>query len=224
MNQHVEFLVEEPAMKETLEVLAPKLLPPGVSFAIRTFQGKPDLFRKLPGRLKGYQHWPEENRFVVVVDEDREDCHELKRRIVAATVEAGLAPWSLGGRRDGRVTGRIAVEELEAWFLGDFGAICAAFSRVDARHGGKARFRKPDEIGGGTAEALERLLRRSGYYDAPHTEPVVERFYLDRGICESGYRATGTCRRSNTWRWYGDGVVTRSNAALDDADGPVTFM
>jgi hypothetical protein len=63
-----------------------------------------------------------------------------------------------------QVVNRIAVEELEAWFFGDTGALRAAFPHVPPTLGQKAPYRNPDEIKGGTWEALERELQRSGYF------------------------------------------------------------
>lgn len=59
---------------------------------------------------------------------------------------------------------RIAIEELEAWFFGDADAVRAAFPRVSPNFEKKANYRDPDSIGGGTWEALERVLKAGGYF------------------------------------------------------------
>jgi Domain of unknown function (DUF4276) len=62
------------------------------------------------------------------------------------------------------VVNRIAVEELEAWFFGDVPALTAAYPRVPTSLGNQARYRDPDQIAGGTWEALERVLQSAGYH------------------------------------------------------------
>ncbi|HEY5853216.1 MAG TPA: DUF4276 family protein [Aldersonia sp.] len=61
-----------------------------------------------------------------------------------------------------QVLNRIAVEELEAWFLGDVNAICAAYPGVPTTLANRSGLRDPDAVRGGTAEALERVLKQSG--------------------------------------------------------------
>lgn len=56
------------------------------------------------------------------------------------------------------------IEELEAWYFGDWEAVCAAYPRAPKDIPGKSRYRNPDAIQGGTAEAFERVLQRVGYY------------------------------------------------------------
>lgn len=161
---HVELYLEEPSAEAALEVLLPRILGPGVTFKLHPFNGKPALLRKLPDRMRGYSRWlPADWRIVVLVDEDREDCEELKRRILEAVEAAGLEPAS-AGRPDGQVLPRIAVEELEAWFLGDVPALCAAFPGVPPSLGSRERFRDPDAVRGGTWEALARVLARAGHF------------------------------------------------------------
>ena len=63
-----------------------------------------------------------------------------------------------------RVIPRIAVEELEAWFFGDWQAVRAAYPGVAAGVPSKRGHRDADAIAGGTAEALERVLQDAGYF------------------------------------------------------------
>ena len=164
---HVEILTEEPSAAEMLWILAPELLGPEVSFEIRVFQGKPDLLRQLPSRLRAYPDWVPHTYgphwcVVVLVDEDREDCRVLKETLETIASEAGLTTRSqvrTGTPGPYHVVNRIAVEEIEAWFFGDVEALRVAYPRVSATLGAKAAYRDPDAIGGGTAEALERELR-----------------------------------------------------------------
>jgi len=161
----IDFLVEEPSMEVFLAALLQRRQS-GLQYAIHVFQGKRDLLRKLPSRLTAYSRWlGSAQRIVVIVDCDQDDCHVLKARLEDMALGAGLATRS-HPRADGSfsVVDRIAVEELEAWYLGDPEALRAAFPRLPENLCSGARFRNPDAILGGTWEALERLLRQHGYY------------------------------------------------------------
>lgn len=161
---HIEFFLEEPSAEAFISEFLPRILP-NVSFNPHVFQGKTDLLANVAKRLKGYQSWiPADWRIVVLIDEDRQDCRSLKRTMESAAMAATLKTKTSAAGRPFAVLNRIAVEELEAWFLGDPVALHAAFPRVSAGLGQKARFRNPDAVGGGTWEALERVLQKAGYY------------------------------------------------------------
>lgn len=157
---YIEFLVEEPSIEATLRILVPRLIP-GTIFDVHAHQGKPDLLRKLPDRLRGYASWlSADARVVVVVDRDDDDCRDLKARLDRAAVAAGLHTRSAPARGLYHVVNRIVVEEIEAWFIGDWAQLRAAYPRVSAR----SPFRDPEQIRGGTWEALERVLQKAGYF------------------------------------------------------------
>lgn len=130
----LEFLVEEASLGETLNHLLPKILPQEINFQIRDFRGKQDLLKKLPSRLKGYQKWlPNNWKIVVLIDEDREDCHQLKQKLENIAQEAGfITKSSRKPNQNFQVLNRIIIEELEAWFFGDINAICQAYPRVSS--------------------------------------------------------------------------------------------
>jgi hypothetical protein len=152
---HVEVLVEEPSAQIALETLLPMLLGPQRTWNTHSFRDKPTLLRELPKRLRGYGRWlPSDWRIVVLLDEDRQNCCELKGQLDQVAREAGLAD---------RVLNRIAVEELEAWWFGDIPALRAAYPRLPATLGQRRPYRDPDAVPGGTWEALDRELRRAGY-------------------------------------------------------------
>jgi len=163
---HIEFLVEEPSAEAALQNLLPKILGHVATFNIHPHQGKPDLLRKLPALLRGYSYWlPENWRIVIFMDADDDDCLELKAQLEQVVRDAGLVTKSaaLPGHRF-QVLSRLAIEELEAWFFGDPKALKAAYPRVSATLGQRARYKNPDAIAGGTWETLERLLQRSNYF------------------------------------------------------------
>jgi hypothetical protein len=162
---HLELLVEEPSMEAFLRALLPRLLPQGRSFEVHTFQGKSDLLGKLEARLRGYAAWlPEDWRVVVVVDRDDDDCQTLKHRLDQIAQGAGLRTRNFAGGLPWQLVNRIAIEELEAWYFGDWEAVRSAYPRVAAGIPKRQGFRDPDAIAGGTWEAFERLMQRHGYF------------------------------------------------------------
>jgi hypothetical protein len=163
--EHLEVLVEEPSMEAAISVLLPKILP-AIEVSVHPHQGKADLLDKLPAKLRAYSSWiPETWRIVVLVDRDDQDCEQLKQELEVHAAAAGLAtrstapvntPWV--------VVNRLAIEELEAWYFGDWAAVRAAFPKVPATIAAKAGYRNPDGIKGGTWEAFERVLQQAGYF------------------------------------------------------------
>ena len=162
--EHVEVLVEEPSMEAALRLLLPAMLQ-GVTFEIYQHQCKQDLLKRLPERLRGYARWiPEAWRIVVIVDRDDDDCDRLKRRLEAMAKKAGLLTRSVAEGGLYAVVNRLAIEELEAWYFGDWEAVRAAYPRVSTTIPNKAPYRDPDSVAGGTWEAFERVIQNVGYF------------------------------------------------------------
>ena len=195
---HIEFLLEEPSSESALRHLLPKILGEEVQVRLHPHQGKPDLLRKLPGRLRGYQAWmPEDWYIVVLVDADDDDCVILKTQLEAIAREVGLSTKTavLPGMRF-QVLNRIAMEELEAWFFGDVQALRAVYPRISPNLARRELFRDPDNIPGGTWEALERLLQRHNY-DVPGKISVAE---------EISRQMKPSHNRSQSFRVFVDGL------------------
>ncbi|MEH1838490.1 MAG: DUF4276 family protein [Nostoc sp.] len=124
---------------------------------IHNFQNKDRLLKKLPERMKAYANFvPDDWRIVIIVDEDRCDCQELKRKLCDAS--------SVVTKHKGNIVlHRIAVEELESWFIGDVTAIRAEYEKIPVSLSQQAKFRNPDTIKGGTWEQLDKILKKYGY-------------------------------------------------------------
>ena len=162
---HIEFFLEEPSAQETLKAILPKILSNDVTFDFLVFEGKDDLLNNLSARLMGYRWIPDNWRIMVLIDEDRRDCHELKAKLENAADGAGFVTKSNAAPNENfQVVNRLAIEELEAWFFGDVEAMHAAYSRIPVNLQSKAKYRDPDAIRGGTHEALERILKLANYY------------------------------------------------------------
>jgi hypothetical protein len=162
---HIELLVEEPSMEAFLRALLPRLLPRDRTFEVHPFQDKNDLLGKLELRLRGYAAWlPADWRVVVVVDRDDQDCRLLKRQLESIARRAGLRTRTRAGNALWQLVNRIAIEELEAWYFGDWAAVRSAYPRASASVPRRQSFRDPDAIAGGTWEAFERVMQTHGYF------------------------------------------------------------
>ena len=140
------FLLEERSAQALLDEILPWILPEGVFHRCIPHEGKQNLEKSIPRKLRG---WNQPNtHFVVVRDKDQSDCYAVKERLRSLCAEAGR-PETLV---------RIAVHELESWFLGDLEAVGSAFEddRVP-RHQSAAKFRDPDFLAN-AAEELRKLV------------------------------------------------------------------
>jgi len=162
--EHLEILVEERSMEVFLRELLPGLIGNEVTFNVYPSQGKDDLLRNLPARLRGYSWLPVNWRVFVVVDRDNDDCHSLKEVMERAAANASLQTRRGGASSEWRVANRIAVEELEAWYFGDWDAVREIYPKVQKDIAEKAAYRDPDNVEGGTWEAFERVLQKAGYF------------------------------------------------------------
>lgn len=193
---HVEFLLEEPSAEVLLQTLVPRILGPNTTFALHPFQGKDDLMQKLPNRLRAYKNWlphayGDDWAIVVLRDEDRQDCSIIKERMEVIAEQAGFVTRTAmrqGAPAPYRVVNRIAVEELEAWYFGDIPALRSVYPEIPPSLAMKEGFRDPDAIGGGTAEALERLLASRFPTGLPKSEvarTIAPRLDLERNRSRS---------------------------------------
>lgn len=134
-------------MVDFLNALLPRLFP-ALEFQCVPHEGKSDLEKRLPGKLRGWR--TPGTRFVVMRDQNGADCREVKAKLVDLC--------RAGGRPDTLV--RIVCRELEAWYLGDPNALVQAFPeerRKLEQELNKRRFRNPDAVVG-PAAALSSLL------------------------------------------------------------------
>jgi hypothetical protein len=163
---HIIFMVEEQSAETAIQNILPRLLGDLISFQIHPFQGKDDLLKNLLYRLRAFYCWlPDDWGITVLIDEDRENCKKLKRKLEQIAQNAGFFTSSRPDHRSHfQVLNRIAIEELEAWFFGDPEALNQAYPRISPSLYKKAKYRNPDAIKGGTWEALERELQRVGYF------------------------------------------------------------
>ena len=155
----IVFFLEERSMKELLDGILPRILPDGISFQTIPHQGKSDLEKSLPKKLQG---WNEPDvAFVVVHDQDSNDCIVLKQKLTELCQGYGK-----------RVLIRIPCHELESWYWGDLDAVSMAFGKDLTAMKKRKKYRNPDQIENPKLE-LKKLLPTMGQIDgarriAPH--------------------------------------------------------
>ena len=147
--KHLVFFLEEPSAREMLKGLLPRIvLSQDISLQYIVFEGKRDLEKRLPRKLKGWRK--PESSLIVLCDQDSADCQIVKKKLRVICQENGH-PQSLI---------RIACRELESWYLGDLQAVENALELNGlARKQERARYRTPDNLAH-AAQELERLTKR----------------------------------------------------------------
>lgn len=166
----IEFLVEEPSAEEALKHVLPKLIHGRARWKLLNLGSKHKLLKVLPERLAAYHDRiarGEVLRVVVLVDRDADDCAALKRQLEdVARAKRLWTKTNPDAQGQFHVVNRIAIEELESWFIGDPAALRLAFSSLPAIDSSKGVFRNPDN--GGTWEALHRFLKKHGIYTSSY--------------------------------------------------------
>lgn len=145
-------LLEERSAKAMLDALLPRILDPRIHARTIAFEGKQDLERQLPRKLRGYVN--PAARFLVLRDQDSApDCLVLKRDLVGLCRLADKEAVSLV---------RVACRELEAMYLADLQAVEAALGLKGlARHQNTAKFRQPERLESPSRELTQ--LTRGAY-------------------------------------------------------------
>lgn len=147
MKKALVFLLEELSMRELLKVLLPKILSHEIGFTLLVHEGKQDLEKSIPSRLR---QWKIPNtHFVVMRDQNSDDCVKLKQRLKNLCEQAGKPDTLV----------RIVCHELEAWFLGDLAAVEKAFNvKGLAKKQKHKKFRDPDRLANASQE-LDKLVK-----------------------------------------------------------------
>ena len=154
------FFVEERSMADFLRGFLPRFLPQDVETDVREFRGKQDLLKNLQNRLRGLTtYFPPVDHLFVLIDRDQENCDDLKSRLETTAKNVGLVTRTMAGGQSWQLVNRIVIEELEAWYRGDWEAVRAVYPGVNPNVARQSKYRDPDAIRGGTWEALERLLK-----------------------------------------------------------------
>ncbi len=141
------FFLEEPSAKAMLEGVLPRLLDESITVRYVVFEGKQDLEKRLPRRLRAWQN--PQARFVVMRDQDSGNCCEIKQRLTEICQDSGK-PEALV---------RIACHELESFYLGDLKAVAATIGpRTLIKQQNNAKYRDPDRLNN-AAQELKRIAK-----------------------------------------------------------------
>ena len=136
MSGRIVFLLEEPSMKHLLETLLPRLFPgwvPGLNFLCIQHEGKSDLRKSIPRKIRAWQ--APEDRFIVVHDQDSAECRSLKADLQTLCTDTSKAACLV----------RIVCRELEAWYLGDLEALAEEYADSSLLHvRTRKKFNDPD--------------------------------------------------------------------------------
>ena len=149
MSKRIIFMTEEESMGKTLRELLPRLFPDFREYehwVIIDHNGKSDLEGSYPKKIYA---WREPGvRFIILRDNDGSDCRRLKKKLIAK-VPRNPPPYLV----------RIVCQELESWFLGDLGAVAAAYPPA-AKHTSFKKLSKtnPDTL----TNAAELLTKLTG--------------------------------------------------------------
>ncbi|AAM72145.1 MAG TPA: DUF4276 domain-containing protein [Chlorobaculum sp.] len=159
-------LVEEPSMEEALRHLLPKIIGNRAGWKVINMGSKGRLMKELPNRLRGYKQRMDKGekiKIIVLIDRDNDNCHDLKRQLEDMARKAGLQTKTAAGTGGAafQVVNRIAIEELEAWFMGDTAALQCAFTSLRGVRFPNS-FNNPDNDG--TWERLHHFLKQNGIY------------------------------------------------------------
>jgi hypothetical protein len=148
------FFTEEPSMEWTLKNIIPKFLPVQ-KFRIIPHEGKQDLEKSIPRKLRAWKDNSQRSyKFIVILDKDSGDCVKIKSRIKQLCID--------NGRSDTLI--RIAIHELESWFLGDLSAVDAAYNTNFAKNCKKRKFRNPDRISSPSDE-IKKMIKNYSKID-----------------------------------------------------------
>lgn len=153
---------EEMSAKVMLESLLPRLLAQETYYRCVAFEGKQDLEKQLPIKLKGWR--TPDTEFVILRDQDSGKCQTIKQNLKRICAEA----------KKPDVLVRIACRELESWYLGDLAAVERGLE-IDGLTAfqNKAKYRNPDKIHSPSTE-LKRIT--SNRYQKVGGSRIIGRF------------------------------------------------
>jgi hypothetical protein len=139
------------------------------------------------------------------VDRDRDRCEDLKQQLESIAQQAGLISKSRAEAGSGfQIVNRIAIEEFESWFFGDWKAVLQVYPRVPSTIPAKEQYRDPDAILGGTWEALERIFQRHGYFKSG-----LRKIELARSVAP---HMDSTRNKSHSFQVFRDAITMASTS------------
>jgi len=161
---HLEICVEDASGKILLENILPRIVRDDITWRVHGYRGigripkglqSTDnaehriILDSLPKLIRGCANTPYVTALIIIVDTDSRDCKDFLKEL--KSVHQEIAPAA-------NVIFRLAIEEMEAWLLGDPEAIKAAYSNVQE---GPMKAYKQDSVCG-TWEILADAVHPGG--------------------------------------------------------------
>ena len=174
MSYDLIFLLEEPSIENVLEQLLPQIIPPEIRYICISHQGKQDLTKSIPVKIRAFQSNPT-TKFVIVHDQDSHDCKQLKAELLKICQNAGKSDILI----------RIICHELESWFLGDLTAVEKAYQLKPqslSKKQNQNKFRNPDQLNSAKQE-LQKLVNE--YYAGTHSKKIAPHLSLTENTSHS---------------------------------------
>ena len=129
------------------------------------------LFAQLPATLRAYAGKGDKTCIVVLVDQDDDDCAQL-----LADLQKMLASLQ---KRPANVLFRIAMEEIEAWFLADRAAVKSAYPKANFKGVSKNDTDLIDDPSDVLANCIGEPLPCTGQMKAVWAEAITPKLDLD---------------------------------------------
>lgn len=134
--KNLVFFLEGHSEKEMLKEFIPRLFQNKINPIYIVFNGKQDLEQSLSKKLSGWIK--PESAFVILLDQDQEDCEKVKGRLIEICNQSASSHTYIV---------RIACHELESWYFGDLSSVGKALQKPDLiKYKHKQKYREPDKI------------------------------------------------------------------------------
>ncbi len=173
MMKSLVICLEEYSARVFLEALLPKIIDTTKwDIIYLVFDGKQDLMKNLPRRLRTWQD--PQAKFVIVRDQDSEDCRLLKKRISDICLQNGKSDTLI----------RIACHELETFYLGDLQAVALGLNRVGlqkSQH--KSTYKKPDKLV--NAKQVLKKLTQGAYREVSGSRAISAHLNIHENCSDS---------------------------------------
>lgn len=174
--KNLVFLLEEKSAEECLRNVVGRLLEgrDDVQPHYIPFEGKCDLDRNIKRKI---QYWNRpDSSFIVLRDQDADDCRNLKARLTALCEQSGKRAYRV----------RIACRELEAFYLGDLSAVKEVYP-VCRETQETRKFRNPDALGAPADELFK--ITKGEYRKISGSREISRRLKLDGSNRSASFNA-----------------------------------
>lgn len=186
MMNSLVICLEEYSARVFLEALLPRIIDTTQwDIIYLVFDGKQDLMKNLPRRLRTWQN--PQAKFVIIRDQDSEDCRLLKQRILDICLQ--------NGKPDALI--RIVCHELETFYLGDLQAVALGLNRNGLEKSQyKSAYKSPDKLV--NAKQILKKLTQGAYREVSGSRAISAHLNIHSNCSVSfNQLVSGICRFCN---------------------------